>query len=811
MGINIILFLLLIILFSIILSKLQNVSQQLQQLTKRLEELKNDENSFAKTDSTDHKNSDSRPPLPFTDNIMDTALRPPAPAIPSVPATPAANAPVQAETPLSVAKPDSEQSISPLSESFTRGSSSPACHATVSPSPLEQRTRELLGKIWNWLIVGEEFRPAAVPMEYAVATVWLVRLGIVLLVIGAVFFLKYSHENNLMPPAFRLAISAIAASGILTVACRFIHSKYRILALGLAGLSLVMLYGVVFAGVHLYMLLPLGVAIPMMLLLTIVGNVLAIRCNAIFLAEVALVGGYATPALLSSGSNNILGLFCYLLLLGGGFLMVAAHKNWKALPIMAFLLTAVYYLVLSFRLNTMEDYELLTGWGCVFFLLFSLMPLLYNLLRRMPITLIELLLQLANAGMFLLVVLPTARELFQNTVPQIAALLPLGMAMYYILIVKYLQIKAYQDRTLLLSCLCLSALGIALTFPLVIGEDYLTLAWASEAVLLLYLGRKLTSKVLESLSILFYLAATLAAIPVLDSAAFSGDGDYLSGVVSRLFSLGALGGGVLAGYLILSKTDRPQANRYSLHQTNLPNRIFFVAALVFLTGWLYLDLSLLADNLYPPALPLLQVTVLLTATFCCFDLQICRNSKMCTSIGVVFLWVIGLHLLYHLLLWQAEPIPTVWFCRMLEILGVVGFLLHLARTNQASLLQRFAGILSGIIWFIYSSLELVNFLQLYLPDFTRGGLSALWGIDAVLLILGGMWKRWKSMRMCGLALFAITAAKALLWDVPQLNTLYRIITLLLVGVAVLAGAWLYLRAEKFFADTTKENFSHDQP
>ena len=86
-----------------------------------------------------------------------------------------------------------------------------------------------------------------------------------------------------------------------------------------------------------------------MLLITLTGNVLAIKCNAIFLAEVALLGGYATPALLSSGSNNIPGLFCYLLLLGGGFLLVAAYKNWKPLSIMAFLLTSVYYLAMTLR------------------------------------------------------------------------------------------------------------------------------------------------------------------------------------------------------------------------------------------------------------------------------------------------------------------------------------------------------------------------------------------------------------------------------------------------------------------------------
>ena len=110
------------------------------------------------------------------------------------------------------------------------------------PSKFETAAREILGKIWNWIVVGEEHRPQNVTMEYAVATTWLLRLGVMILVIGIGFFLKYSITEGIIGPAGKVALAALAGVGMLVGGIRLFRGAYDLLGQGLAGAGFATLY-----------------------------------------------------------------------------------------------------------------------------------------------------------------------------------------------------------------------------------------------------------------------------------------------------------------------------------------------------------------------------------------------------------------------------------------------------------------------------------------------------------------------------------------------------------------------------------------
>jgi uncharacterized membrane protein len=79
---------------------------------------------------------------------------------------------------------------------------------------------------------------------------------------------------------------------------------------------------------------------------------------------------------------------------------------------------------------------------------------------------------------------------------------------------------------------------------------------------------------------------------------------------------------------------------------------------------------------------------------------------------------------------------------------------------------------------------------------TSLALTALWAIYAVALLVVGMVKQWRVVRLFALALLIIPIGKVFVYDVFALKELYRIIAFIGLGVLLLTSAYLYQRYSK---------------
>ena len=100
------------------------------------------------------------------------------------------------------------------------------------PSRFVETTRSALAKMWNWFLVNEEHRPEGVTAEYAIASVWTLRIGILALVGCIVFFLRWSIEEGLITDQGRVAISIFAGIGMILAGLRMFGKKYHVIGQG---------------------------------------------------------------------------------------------------------------------------------------------------------------------------------------------------------------------------------------------------------------------------------------------------------------------------------------------------------------------------------------------------------------------------------------------------------------------------------------------------------------------------------------------------------------------------------------------------
>lgn len=166
----------------------------------------------------------------------------------------------------------------------------------------------------------------------------IVRIGVIVLLVGVVLLLRLANELITIPIEVRLG--AVAVGGVvLTLIGLKLRQKRRSYALSLQGAGLAIVYFTLFAAFRLYEVLPASLTFALLAILAIVSAALALMQNALPLALLAFGGGFLAPLLTSTGSNNLVGLFSYYLLLNLALAWMAHYKTWKVLNVLCAFIT----------------------------------------------------------------------------------------------------------------------------------------------------------------------------------------------------------------------------------------------------------------------------------------------------------------------------------------------------------------------------------------------------------------------------------------------------------------------------------------
>jgi hypothetical protein len=162
------------------------------------------------------------------------------------------------------------------------------------------------------------------------------------LVLAALFFLSYSVEHGWLSPPVRASLGLLTGVTLL-LACELrLARNYAFTANAMDGAGIAILYATLFAIHALWHLLPATAVFALMLVVTAIAVLLSIRRDSVFIALLGLVGGFATPALLSTGENKPIALFSYLLLLNVGLMWVAIRRRWPLLTALSVIFTVIY-------------------------------------------------------------------------------------------------------------------------------------------------------------------------------------------------------------------------------------------------------------------------------------------------------------------------------------------------------------------------------------------------------------------------------------------------------------------------------------
>lgn len=694
-----------------------------------------------------------------------------------------------------------------------------AAASGVSKPKVIQDLETALKKIWSWIIVGEENRRPGVTMEFAVASTWLLRLGIIALVVCVAYFLRWSMDRGILGPAGRVAISVVSGLAMLIGGMATLNRRYHLLAQGFLGGGIAFLYFATYAAGPMYTLVSTPLAFGLMVLVTLVAGVLAVKVRSQLIAVLGIIGGYATPAMLSTGEANFMVLYPYLIVLGVGVLAISHVRQWRVLNYLSFVFTwALFFASMKYYQPDLH-FTMAIIFLSALFVLHSAIVYYYNLIQKKASTLLEVLHLMVNGVLF-----ATTSYNMISAAPgrPWPAVMSIALAVFYIAHVFVFLKGRMHDRFMLVVLLGLAGFFTAWAIPLITEKETLTICWALLALFLMWTGLKIESNVLTTLSVLMY-TIVLGRLVVWDMPRNYGELDralrpvmeYWQNFGTRLLTFGTVTGS-LFGASWLHRHTLTASKLFTVDTANrlplrIPRPVFtegtFWIGVLLLFSVLHFELTMMFSYVAALQAPILTGLWVLLGAYLLYQYKNTGRKSMFT--GVIAVLIIATVKLFTVDFeaWNFGVEKMVYASSLFGFAmrgidyGLVGVLmltaLHIATMKTGKYPVVFKSLPIAVL-FIYATLETNTLFHWQLPLFQPGALSVLWALFAILFLVVGINTTSKAWRYSGLVLFCVVVAKVFLVDLADMETIYRVIAFMIVGVLLLGGSFVYLRGERLF-------------
>ena len=235
------------------------------------------------------------------------------------------------------------------------------------------------------------------------------KIGIAILVLAIGFFVKYAIDNDWVGPIGRVGIGVVCGAILIGIAHR-LRNSYKAFSSVLVGGGLAVFYFTITLAFHQFNLFSQTVAFIILIVITIFAVALSLLYDKQELAVIALVGGFASPFMVSTGHANYDALFIYLLILNTGLLVISYFKAWRVLNIISFVFTVIVFASVLYTL-TAPSYHIGFIYASIFYVLYFIINVAHNVKENKKFIASDFTILLSNtalyfaAGLYLLTVM----------------------------------------------------------------------------------------------------------------------------------------------------------------------------------------------------------------------------------------------------------------------------------------------------------------------------------------------------------------------------------------------------------------------
>jgi uncharacterized membrane protein len=689
----------------------------------------------------------------------------------------------------------------------------------VPVTPTEEKKKAVLG--WE---VG------TLTLEQRIGTQWILIAGIIAVIVGAGFFLKYAYDNEWIGPTGRVVIVAVA--GLIALAAGEVTRRrgYGIVAKAVTALGFALLYLSVFAAYGYYHLFDSQTpAFVLAVLVTLAAMLYAVSLNEVVIAFLSLLGGFLTPVLVSTGENRPIALFTYALVLGVGAMLCAFYRKWRAVNILAFVGTFGLYTgwfekfyrpAMKPAEGAPEQIEIALVWLGVFLGVYLVLPLLYELVKKVKAKKEEVILVLANAA----VVFYYLWVILFSQYRQALAFCALGLCAAHLVMMSVVARRCKDDLDLRLALLAIGLFFLTIAVPLYLKMYAIAMAWAIEGVILAVIGlryRSIWTQLGGAVALLLSFAQLIHRLPM-HKAAF--DLVFNPAFGTWCFVAGAL----LVCHIIYRRTSQlAEGQRGQIAQFLYAATVLLLMAAIVMEWWWHCDYNI-TENAAGQRYFIKGLVIIFTTFMLLFLIRpVCPRGILCIIIATALAAVeavfttVAFSEFYNdsfrifanvdfgiALIFVAGLFAAAWLLRLSAQQDKAAFSTILTEPYNIVLSKIFILGAILVLWILLTE-------EIYLYWYCRNRfaakitnwrflshmyISVMWAVYGAALMVVGFWRKAPMLRYIALGLFVLLLAKVFILDTSTVKSVYRIAAFLATGVTLVGVSYLYqfLRKKGFF-------------
>lgn len=644
------------------------------------------------------------------------------------------------------------------------------------------------------------------------------RIGAVAVFFGAAYFFKWAVDNNMISETLRVVIGLITGIGIVSAASWMRKSSGHIIAQGVAALGIGILYLSVYAAYNWYSLIPVLAGYLAMLAVTMAAVWRSHVHHSVFLAAFTSIAGFLIPAWLATPEPNTAALFLHVALIDLAIVgIVMLRGSWQPLYFIAIVGTVVWQWLWYVNIESLENERITAAFMACVAIAISVLVVPAHRARSLPLSrpfgAPVWAIAVVALSCFLLFVMEGAPVWISDTM-----LLAVAIATYWI---------GRTDGPDSSSALVKSAAGVA-AFLIVIGALYnhpnvserlCIVALASTITTLLARRDRLYAPQALALGVLALLMLAHTWFELVETLL---DRRSMAPVLNLRFFASVLASAAL--WYVLTPS------RLLAHASSIVRYLRYVPVIylaIVLAREVHLSFAVVADALPRTVLGfhdgshiywLAQVAAAATFTIVVglapllsrwikgFDRTILPLvTVLLGSIALVLVAMEFEPLSAYTLIFNFRVGMTLVAC----VAIAVGwrYALPKAKLSSAAIVLPWVGIL--ILTFAVATMEAAtpwmaamdrlhysSDVVLALSNSMALAISVTWVVYAALLLFIGFVTRVRPTRFVGIAVFGIAIIKVFVFDLQYLETPYRILSFIALGVVLLLVSFVYSRLKK---------------